>query len=376
MAAYVSAFDGRLEPSEVQATLAEHCAAAPDIVSIVNGPSLTHVTATFAGPDADPALVAVAQAAVTDLGRHDTDEARPSPLTGPAYLIATVEDGGTTWQLEAGVPSAGPGGTAGAAVWVVEQGASNTTENTPPIAPPLGNTSSLRFESGGGSLAVGTAGSAVAAITDATGADATFIDWPTSLASYEDAVDIVGAHIWWLTGAGYSVPLTATLADGTSEAVEEGSRQPGADPTDLPGETVAEGRMPGGDEPWRVTADTCGTQPCMRTWVGRTSGSTHWSDELPPADATSVFAEFNDTMTLVWGSAPADGTMRVEAAANPKDDANAPVHAPCVSVETLGFERVCLFAALLPAGDTITLRFLDAEGNEVMPTYRDNLGGD
>ncbi|MEX0984723.1 MAG: hypothetical protein WD096_06695 [Actinomycetota bacterium] len=102
VAVFVTAFPGTKTPEQVQQALAEACPVAPDIDSIVQGPSVTYVTATFAGSDSDPALLGAA-ANVTDLGGHDTRELAPSPLSGPAYVIGSGVTGGERWQVSAGV---------------------------------------------------------------------------------------------------------------------------------------------------------------------------------------------------------------------------------------------------------------------------------
>lgn len=103
VAVLVTAFPGTPSPEDVQAALTASCAATPDIGSIVQGSSVTYVTATFAGADADPALLDIAAGFVTDLGDHDTRVAEPSPLSGPAYVIGSGVTGDERWQISAGI---------------------------------------------------------------------------------------------------------------------------------------------------------------------------------------------------------------------------------------------------------------------------------
>jgi len=103
VAVVVTAFPGVRTPEEVQAALTQTCAATPDIASIVQGPSVTYVTATFAGANADPALLNAAPGYVRDLGGHDTREPRPGPLEGPAYIVGSGVTGDEGWQVSAGI---------------------------------------------------------------------------------------------------------------------------------------------------------------------------------------------------------------------------------------------------------------------------------
>jgi len=86
----------------VQARLAGSCARTPDIQSIVQGPSLTWVTATFAGADADQALVATAADAVRDLGGHDTADPVAPSVTAIGYVIGSGTTGDERWQITTG----------------------------------------------------------------------------------------------------------------------------------------------------------------------------------------------------------------------------------------------------------------------------------
>jgi hypothetical protein len=372
VATMVIVFPGAPSLADIRSALGDHCAATPDIGAIVSGAEQTFVTATFAGAEADPASIAIAKDAVQDLGGHDTEDPRPSPISGPAYVVATVEAAeGTVWQLEAGVHITTD--RSGVALFVVEQGA-RYDGSAAPIAPPLGNTASLSFQSSG-YLVAGTAGRTVSSIS-ADGEDATLVDWPASLLVYEEDADLTGGHIWWLTGDATSTRPWATLTDGSTEPVQEGSRIPGTSPSDLSGTTVAEGRLPEGNEPWRVTAGDCPSGPCLQSWVGGAVGTAGWELDggLPPEDEPSVFVDYADTWTLVVGTIPTDAATWVAEQTLP-DGTTTTVDATCSPVAVSGFEGVCPFAAMLPAGDQVDVRFLDDRGDDAFPAFRDRLGG-
>jgi hypothetical protein len=187
VAVYVTSFPEVLDPADVSSRLQESCAATPDIVAIVQGPSMTWVTAIVAGSEADPSLLAQAKYAVRDLGGHDTDEPAPAPVLGIGYVIASGTTGGERWQitagaqLEEGIPWA----------WMTSHDASGAVTGT--LEQPwrkVGAPVASSIDVGDAAVALGLVpapgGAATWAMADGTAVDLLQVPFPSAIAADGD----------------------------------------------------------------------------------------------------------------------------------------------------------------------------------------------
>jgi hypothetical protein len=183
VALYVAAFDGPMKTADVL----DACSGSQNLTTFADrSVRQLYVAVSIVGPDAAAADVATIDRMMNDLGGlRIPDEQAVDAF--PGYVVASGDDGTTSWRIEAGFPLLGSGSGIGVTLITTDTDGHETVSGpVPPPAPSEGDEERAeRLGDGTGWVQWGTTAPGTVAVTseapDGTRTPASLVPWPDGM---------------------------------------------------------------------------------------------------------------------------------------------------------------------------------------------------